>query len=262
MLKLPILNYHGFESTPDEYPWAEDEIPYVLKIYQLSAQLDYLKENQFSTLKLDELGRWLKGSDQAKKPIIVTFDDGLLSHFDYAVDNLRTRRFSGIFFVSTAMVGKKGYMDWPHLRQMTDEGFEIGSHGLNHIPLSSLNETDLLEEVEVSKQMIEQAIAKEVRAFSVPRGFYHHRIQKAVRKAGYQYLFTSHFDINHVGQNPLGLNRMVIKANTNFEEFKRFVRSELGMKRYLEKTKSLIRESVPPALYMRLAKMKQKFTSM
>lgn len=257
-MKLPILNYHGIQSFPGEYAWTEGERSYVVDAANFTAQLDYLKESGFQTLSLDALSQWLPTA-RPEKSVVITFDDGHLSHFDYALGCLKLRSFNGIFFVTAGFVGQPGYLSWEHLHEIIEEGLEVGSHGLNHIPLPGLPQKKLDEEVKVSKQLLEQTLGVEIKSFSVPRGFYHSRIRTAVNQAGYRFLFTSHFDLISRGADAMKLGRLAILGNTSLEVYKRWLHGNLGAKRYTEKMKSWTRECVPPVLYAGLSDFKRRF---
>ena len=254
---LPVLNYHGIESREGEYAWLEAEKIYVLSIEAFKKQLEYLAASGRSTLSLDQLKAWLKRKGDSKS-VLLTFDDGHVSHFEHVAPVLKANHFSGIFFISAALVGRRNQMDWGELRELVREGFEIGSHGLTHIPLTRLLEDELTKEIYQSKKILEDRLGIEVKSFSVPRGFYHSRITTQARAAGYRFLFTSQFELVEEGDDPLGLARLAVKRGIPFETFSRMVEGDLGSMKYSERLKEWTRRWVPPAIYTRLAETKSR----
>ena len=88
---VPILNYHGIEKQEGEYVWSETERPYVISTGNFSRQFDFLSANQFKSLSSDELGQWLMGSFPCERPMVLTFDDGHASHYEYEIGRASCR---------------------------------------------------------------------------------------------------------------------------------------------------------------------------
>jgi len=177
--QLPILNYHGVESNRDQYLWLDEEKPYVLSLRRFEEQMDLISDSGFASLSMGGLDQWFdqeewisiprhcgERSDEAiralpagrseiasgtscprndgvpveRRSIMLTFDDGHVSHHEEVLPVLKQRKLNAIFFIPAGLVGYREQMTWPHLRQLLLEGFEIGSHGLRHIPLTHLKE--------------------------------------------------------------------------------------------------------------------------
>ena len=84
-------------------------------------------------------------------------------------------------------------MTWEHLREMSGNNIEIGSHTVTH-PILSLVSDDVLErEVKISKEVIENQISKPVDSIAYPVGqmeSFDRRVVKACINAGYKVGFT------------------------------------------------------------------------
>ena len=262
MNSLVVLNYHGIESAPGEYPWSKEEHIYVIAKAQWIFQMDEIFRRGFSTLSLKEANVWLEGQSVLQNPLMLTFDDGLVSHYEHALPILKKLSLKAVFFVSAGFVGQKGFMNWSELKGLIQQGFEVGSHGLNHVPLTDLPEAEILRELEESKKMLEDRLGTAVSSFSVPRGFFRPQIQELASKAGYQFLFTSRFDVNMSGQNPLSLNRLAIRPDLSLERFCSWIHGRLGAKRFFEKIKQSTRETLSPAIYMAASRAVNHLKSM
>ena len=252
-----VFNYHGIEEREDEYPWTDAEKTYVLSREVFERQIKYLFSRNTSALSLDQLDEWLKGKDYPN-PALLTFDDGHLSHFKYAAPCLRENHGTGIFFVSAGLVGRKHQMGWTELKELLRQGFEIGSHGLRHIPLVHLSEDELEKEISQSKKILEDRLGAEVKSFSIPRGFDHPRIKERAAKAGYRFLFNSRFDLVRRGKSPLGLARLAVRREFSFETFVRLAAGDLGKMKYSERIKEWTRRWVPSPVYAGLAEIKSR----
>lgn len=254
---LPILNYHGVESKEGEYLWLEGERPYVLSLKSFEEQMDLIRDFGFTSLALTGLDRWFDQREDEERSLMLTFDDGHISHYEHVMPSLKERKLKAVFFVPAGLVGERGQMSWSHLRQMLIEGFEIGSHGLRHISLTRLKEPQLGEEIVESKKRLEDHLGVPVNSFSVPRGFYGPRIGRIAAQAGYRFVFTSQFDLNFKSEDPFCLRRLVVKKVTTLDQFSRIVQGELGFRRHFERFKDLARRFLAPPIYDRLVGMKR-----
>jgi peptidoglycan/xylan/chitin deacetylase (PgdA/CDA1 family) len=82
----------------------------------------------------------------------------------------------------------KLYVTPKQLREMSDNGVEIGAHTLSHPNLRILDDSSLLNEVGESKRQLEQIVQKPVRMFAYPFGhkdYFDERVIDAVRQAGF-----------------------------------------------------------------------------
>lgn len=260
MTQLPILNYHGIESRLRPYAWKEEEKEYVVRIDQFEAQAELLSVAGFKSLSLAEMGKWLEEFREDKEPVVMlTFDDGHISHYEWAMPALLKWNLKGLFFVSSELIGQGDHMDWRHLQDLLRHGFEIGSHGANHIPLSRLSESALLEEISGSKKKLEDKLGIAVKSFSVPRGFFSKPIASMTAASGYLHVFTSIYDLNLKGEDPLALKRLVVKRQMGLEDFFSTVSGYLGTMRYVERAKEKVRALVSPEFYMALSAAKRAF---
>ena len=257
--RLPVLNYHGIGAFAGK-PFTEAEQPYVVPRVSFEEQLDLLQDRGFSTLSLVQLQQWLRGGQAFPKPLVLTFDDGLSSHFETVVPALKKRKMQGIFFIPAGLVGQKGRMTWNQLKELADEGFEIGSHGLNHIPLTHLSPERMREELKDSKELLQNRIGSEIFSFSAPKGYFHTKIKVFAREAGYRMVFTSQFDLIPRGQDLFCLNRLAIRRDLDLRGFARTLEGRLGLKKYSEQAKAAARALLAPALYDAASAAKRKLS--
>jgi peptidoglycan/xylan/chitin deacetylase (PgdA/CDA1 family) len=95
-------------------------------------------------------------------------------------------------------VSRVGYaeshpMNWDHVREMSDNGIEFGSHTKSHPILSSLTKEQKIEELVGSKAIIERETGQQCIAIAYPVGgrdqYDDETIQEAI-KAGYRFGLT------------------------------------------------------------------------
>jgi len=218
--KVPILIYHHIREvkTTD----AEKNKQFILSPANFEKQLQYLKDNNFETISFADLNNYFAGRFRLpQKPVIITFDDGLINQYDNALSLLQKYNFTATFFIFTNPIGKsKNYLTWEQLKELDKLGMEIGVHGKYHLYLNKeKDQKKLNDEILGSKERIEQELGKKISTFSYPFGAYNDQIIELVKNAGY----TSARDIvNGVSHKKADLYKL--KAYFITDNFSRFAR--------------------------------------
>lgn len=90
-------------------------------------------------------------------------------------------------FKSLPQKNRLSYMSAEQLKKLSENGFEIGSHGMTHSLLTAkyMNEEMVLSEMQKSKHWLEAITAKPVVAFCFPAGCYKAMIIEHAKQIGY-----------------------------------------------------------------------------
>lgn len=122
----------------------------------------------------------------------ITFDDGHISNFEYAMPILQSRGFIARFFITVGWTGQKhGYMGWQELRELHGSGQMIGAHGWSHTLLTHCSKDELGDELSRSRLTLEDKLGIPISTMSLPGGRYNRRILAACEEAGYTQVYTS-----------------------------------------------------------------------
>ncbi len=122
----------------------------------------------------------------------ITFDDGHISNFEYALPLLQSRGLSAQFFITVGWIGQKhGYMGWSELRMLLEAGQSIGAHGWSHALLTHCNAKELQTELVNARKTLEDKLAVPIQTMSLPGGRYNRRVLTACAEAGYTQVYTS-----------------------------------------------------------------------
>jgi peptidoglycan/xylan/chitin deacetylase (PgdA/CDA1 family) len=173
MTKEMVLTFHGIGTAPAGIPDAER--PYWMPTAEFLA---FLEQAAAEAVRLD-------------LRLTASFDDGNRSDLEIAAPALQRHGIAGLFFPCSGRLGKSGYLDAADLRQLAGMGFGIGSHGVDHLPWASLATAQLVEELTLSKAVIEAALGHAISAAALPFGSYNRRVLGGLRKAGYQTVYSS-----------------------------------------------------------------------
>jgi len=91
------------------------------------------------------------------------------------------------FFIELPKSNRVKYMSLEQLKQLSENGFEIGSHGMTHSLLIAnyMNDRKVMNELQNSKQWLERVIDKPVNSFCFPAGRYNARMIELAKQVGY-----------------------------------------------------------------------------
>ena len=103
--------------------------------------------------------------------VVLTFDDSVASHYSVVRPVLKRYGFGATFFITEGFSfrkNKQDYMTWEQIKELHQDGFEIGNHTRDHLGVSSRTLGQLREQVQaINTRCAEHAIAQPV-SFAYP----------------------------------------------------------------------------------------------
>lgn len=210
--------YHSIENCSRN----EDKLGLAVPPDVFYMHMRYLKENEFNVIGLLDLVKIIQKSEIIpKKSMVITFDDSYKSVLTNALPILKEFGFSSICFVNIYFIEKKvpkhlywanwQTLNWEDIKALSED-VQIGSHGLTHRKLTSLNYEDLLNEIGRSKELLEAKLKEEVNAFSYPHGASNRKVKKVLKECGYSCSCSSVEGTNDSYSDLLALKRTEISA--------------------------------------------------
>ncbi len=188
---IPALAFHhievkrGFPATRITLNQFEEEMLFLKK-------LDYVTVSPDEFLSVDE--------SSANKKVLITFDDSYETSFKHAIPLMRSLEFTATFFIIAGFIGKRStwdvnltpsmHMTEDEIKKARDLGFTLGSHTLTHPDLTRLSNARLMEELSVSKKLLEDKFGQEIKYLAYPFGRYNKRVKEAALASGYSAAFT------------------------------------------------------------------------
>jgi peptidoglycan/xylan/chitin deacetylase (PgdA/CDA1 family) len=228
--RVVYLMYHELELP--ERALCESEPGYVRYVVKASAfreQIAHLRAAGFHGISIGEA---LTKSAETSARAVMTFDDGCETDLTVAAPLLREANFNATFYVTVEHLGRRGYLNESQLRELSESGFEIGSHSMTHSYLHDLTTEQIRAEVVESKDYLEQVTSKRVAHFSCPGGRWDRRVSRIVKEAGYDSLVTSQIGTNAPTSDSFRLARVPIMRGVRIDKFARISRGRgLGLRR-------------------------------
>ena len=215
-----VFMYHGIIKEDAEIPPHREAGAqfYDVPLKRFYEQMEFLNRHNYHIVTYP-----LKQQVSSIQPeIVLTFDDGEMNNYHEAWPVLKFCKFSAYFFITVNRIGRLGYMGWKELRELSQVGMIIGSHGLNHEILTQLSREQLKKELVDSRTTLEQGLKKEVRAFSVPRGFYNEEILQMAKDSGYSEVFVS----DEKPRSPLCIGRVAVQDYWSLKRFQMALHGE------------------------------------
>jgi peptidoglycan/xylan/chitin deacetylase (PgdA/CDA1 family) len=170
---LVILQYHHIS---EETPAATSISP-----SRFEAHLEAIAASGYQVLHLTTVTQLLRGGEPLPdKSVLITFDDGYSSIFEFAFPLLQQRGWPFVIFTNTEPVdlGWSGFSSWEQLRQMSTAGAAIANHSVSHPHmvrrLDGENEDSWRQrmsgEILDAERRIKQEIGHSHRVFAYPYG--------------------------------------------------------------------------------------------
>lgn len=169
-----VITYHAVEPGTS---------PLALAPEALGEHLDCLRDAGVRTLTISELAGAVRAGAIPERAVALTFDDAFASVVEHAAPLLADRGQRATVFPVAGAIGATN--DWPsqppgaprapladleQLRALAAAGWEIGSHGTEHAPLSRVTAAQAHSELVESRERLEQALQVPVTSFAMPYG--------------------------------------------------------------------------------------------
>ena len=213
----PILAYHAFSYSSE--PGAQ----YITPIKKFERQMAWLRRLGFCALRLDDYlvlrreNRPLPG-----RSVVITIDDGYADVATLAAPVLKRFGFPATLFVVSSLVGESNKWDasgelsgrplltWEQLRQLSDDGIQIGAHTRTHPVLVDLSPGSARVEIESSKEDLENALALPISVFAYPYGKSDTAVEKMAETAGFLGSCTVDGGLNTLRTPAHALRRLMV----------------------------------------------------
>ncbi|MGB2994080.1 MAG: polysaccharide deacetylase family protein [Paenisporosarcina sp.] len=240
---IPILMYHRIieKSEIQERHYINGEINSMIVLKEdFEKQMDYLYENDYVTLTLQELYLYLTYKiDIPEKSVVLTFDDGYKDNFVEAYPILKKRDFNAVNFIITGSITKRVYPFTPEhvqyfsLKELNkgSDVFEYQSHTYsyhrreknNHNQSESFLYSKTNEQVFEDIKISVHHLNGENLAFAYPYGEYLPSTIEIVKDLGFKMAFTVENRVATREDHIYEIPRYSVLYNTTFKEFKEYV---------------------------------------
>ena len=207
---VPILMYHrfGYDGgslfvTPENF----------------ARQMNYLKNNGYEVISLDELVCGIKNDKKFKhKTVVITIDDGYKDNYTYAYPILKKYGLPATIFIMADFIGKdKDFMTWDEVKIMSQNNISFGGHTKSGVYVPSIKDKKLLhDETAGCKKLIEKRIGRPADYFCYPTGGFTPQAKAILKESGYKGACTTNRGFVELNKDVYELKRIKVKnSDTN-----------------------------------------------
>lgn len=238
---VPIVMYHSVLEDTSRHG------KYVISPNDFESDLEYLKENGYQTILIEDLINYTRGGTLPEKPILLTFDDGYYNNYLYAFE--AAKKHNAKFVISPIGYYADAYTEsgecnayyshatWQQLREMAESCLvEVQNHsydlhksdggamgakavsGESEEQYSRRLSADLLK----AQQLIEDNVGRRPTAMVYPFGAISKSTPEIVRSLGFAVTLTCEEKNSTVTRSPeslYNLGRFLRPAGISSREF-------------------------------------------
>ena len=217
-----VLNYHAFYDENDSEEKANCNTEICHSKSQFKSHLDYFKENNILTLKIEELEMYVDGKIKLPKSVLITIDDG--GRTEIAVDMLTEYKMYATIFLVTSWFNPDDYYktDYIELHSHSHHMHETGACPTGQGGgIQCLSEDEIQNDLKTARELLNNTTY-----FCYPFYEYNEYSIKMLKQAGFTMAFigesNSSDNLVHVGSDKFRLRRFVIVTYTTLNDFDKY----------------------------------------
>ncbi len=233
---IPVLMYHHVNPNKGDMVTVTPET--------FEGQMSFLKRAGYTSISIRELEQYLSGTlILRERAVVITFDDGWLDNYVYALPVLARYGIKATVFTVTDWIEgataanrnshraqggipahsraksliKSGrfsgvIMNWGDVRAMMETGLvDFYSHTKTHPACHNLTDEVLETELKGSRDAIENRLGRPCPYLCWPYGKYSESAINIAKDLGYRAIFTTRHGVAKPGTDPLRIPRIVVK---------------------------------------------------
>ena len=185
--RIPILMYHVISAPPPGTPradlWVAPE--------RFRRQMRALAAAGYHAITLRQAyDAWTRGAGLPRRPVVISFDDGSLGQSTHAAPVLRELRWPGVLNLALDHVGRGGIAAY-RVRRLIADGWEVDSHTLTHVDLTTVGAARLRRELRGSRLALRRRFGVPADFLCYPSGRFDPAVAEAAAAAGYRAATTT-----------------------------------------------------------------------
>ena len=154
------------------------------------------------------------GAALPHKPVVLSFDDGYRGDYKSARPVLRRLGWPGVLNLAVHNI-RRGDLTAREVRGLIAAGWEVDSHTISHLDLTTLGASGLRHEVADSRGELRRRFGVPADFFCYPSGRYDAEVVAAVRRAGYLGATTENTGLATSAVSPFTLPRVRVSGGVS-----------------------------------------------
>ena len=226
--KVNVLLYHQIGDLPNTYT----NLNCFCRTDEFYRQMEFLSTSNYKVITLTKAVDIIFNKKLIDdKFIVLTFDDGCEKFYDVTFPILEKFNFPSTVYPVVGFLGK--YASWsaiynPELKilskrmliELNKLGVEVGAHTMDHVKLTHIKRNDAINQVQNSKETLEQLLEQNIHSFAYPHGDFNKKIIEIVTEAGFSNALTCINDFAEEAKSVYEIPRKYITYFDNLDKFK------------------------------------------
>jgi peptidoglycan/xylan/chitin deacetylase (PgdA/CDA1 family) len=131
---------------------------------------------------------WARPAVAQNRTVVLTFDDGCISHYTYVAPLLKKYHFGATFYVCEfpGWPDSRKYMSWAQIKTLYQMGFEIGNHTAHHQNVDQQNAAQIRDEIGYIERKCDSVGIPKPRTFAYPAYHTSPVALKVLKEMGYK----------------------------------------------------------------------------
>lgn len=227
--KIPILMYHHISA--DKTKWG----PFVIPPAKFKEEICYIKALGYNTISFKDYLDYKNGKAKLPNhPIIITFDDGYYSNYQFAFPLLKKYRMKATIFAIGWSIGRKLNKDnvtpiyqhftFEQAKEMQDSGlisiqyhtFDMHNEGgVKQLPDEKMEDYEcrLRKDMRVFKAIISNKLKTDTYVFAYPFGISTLTSEKIAKEEGFKFTLTTAEGVSDFSTGTYLLKRINMSNN-------------------------------------------------
>jgi peptidoglycan/xylan/chitin deacetylase (PgdA/CDA1 family) len=233
---VPILVYHTFDPVKKGIM--------TISTHKFEAQMQWLKDNGYTFIPLQEAVDYLSGKRDSlpPKPVVITVDDGRETVYTYLMPVAKKFHMPVTLFIYPQVISHAAYaLTWDQLKTLQNTGlFDVQDHTYWHPNFKqdkkhmtqSAYEKMVHVQLVTSKAVLEKKLGIHVTLLAWPFGIYDSYLENEAKKAGYVMAFS--IDARHATREDRKMAEpryMIIEGQT-MKTFEAIMRGRMQPKKH------------------------------
>lgn len=224
---ITVLLYHQIGNTPN----VNTNLDCYCTVEDFKNQMSFLYENNFKVITLNNACQLIEQAANFESDyVVLSFDDGCDSFYNSVHPILAKFGFPAVVYPVVGYLGRRAswkgltnnqisILSSKKLRELSNAGYEIGSHTIEHPRLTTLKTENICKQLSESKEMLEDIICKTVTSFSYPHGDFNSETIAILKEWGYVNAVTCKSDFAEKAPSQFEIPRKYV---TYFETASKF----------------------------------------
>lgn len=186
-----VLTYHGIDIKPNPKP-----VKFRRQLSDFRMDIESIFRFGYEVISFRDLQAVVERRAALRNDaVIITFDDGLNSQFDFAIPVLRDYGVKATFFITPKLMGTSWFATQDRIDEVARQDsylFDFESHGYQHINMKDLSPSELAEEMRKARVSQQAVWPTTGHVLALPYGDVNTpEMQAAAKAAGFRVVRTA-----------------------------------------------------------------------